>query len=226
MTSHESRVGDVPTPAEIITFDDAPPPDGASACVEGAHPATDIALADADPGWSDVFVSIAATIKNALGERAIMIEHVGSTAVPGLAAKPVIDVGLTVADSADEAAYLPDLLRLGFEHIVREPWWYEHRCLRLAEPRCNLHVFSPGCPEPVRHRIFRDWLTANAADRRLYEQSKRDAAEAARTSGEDVTGYNARKQAVIRAIYGRAFAAAGLVGDPGPEALQFGEQEG
>jgi GrpB-like predicted nucleotidyltransferase (UPF0157 family) len=93
----------------------------------------------------------------------LVVEHVGSTAVVGLPAKPVIDIDLTVADSVDEAAYVPALEGVGFRLVIREPWWHEHRCLVHDDPRCNLHVFSPGAPEPVRHRIFRDWLAFRAS---------------------------------------------------------------
>ena len=81
-------------------------------------------------------------IRNALGELALEVEHVGSTSVPGLPAKPIIDIDLIVPDSGDEASWLPPLERAGFVLKVREPWWYEHRCLRFDDPRCNLDVFS------------------------------------------------------------------------------------
>ena len=106
-------------------------------------------------------------INAALGDSALSVEHVGSTAVPGLPAKPVIDIDLTVAESGDEPAYVPSLERCGFVLVIREPWWYEHRCLRRQEPACNLHVFSPDCAEAERHRIFRDWLRSHPADRLL-----------------------------------------------------------
>ena len=71
----------------------------------------------------------------------------------------------------------------------------------------NLHIFGPDSPELVRHRLFRDWLRTHPDDRMLYEQAKR----AAIPDGGPVMAYNARKQPVIREIYGRAFAAAGLL---------------
>jgi GrpB-like predicted nucleotidyltransferase (UPF0157 family) len=140
------------------------------------------------------------------------LEHVGSTAVPGLPAKPVIDIDLAVADADDEDAYVPDLAAAGFTLRIREPWWYGHRMLRADQPRANLHVFAPDSPEPVRHRIFRDWLRQDADDRDLYASTKAEAAKAANALGEHVMQYNARKQAVVREIYARAFAAAGLLG--------------
>ena len=107
-----------------------------------------------------------------------MVEHVGSTSVPGLAAKPVVDIDLTVADSADEPAWLPALEAVGFELVVREPWWQQHRCLRHEDPRCNLHVFSRDAAEPIRHRIFRDWLREHADDLALFRAAKTNSAAA------------------------------------------------
>ena len=95
--------------------------------------------------------------------------------------------------------------------MVREPWWQEHRCLRHEVPRCNLHVFSPDAAEPIRHRIFRDWLREHPEDLALYREAKTNAAAAANAAGEHVMEYNARKEPVIREIYDRAFRAAGLL---------------
>jgi len=89
------------------------------------------------------------------------LEHIGSTSVPGLAAKPVIDIDLTVADSSDEAAYVPDLEAAGFRFVLCESDWHEHRLLTCDDPRTNLHVFPPDRPEVIRPRMFRDWLVEN-----------------------------------------------------------------
>lgn len=198
--------------AEIVTFRDVPPPAGESPWVGGFDPPPEeIELMDSDPKWPVQFEEIAVRIRGALGFRALGIEHVGSTSVPGLPAKPVIDIDLTVADSARTSAWLPRLQRAGFEHVVSEPWWYQHHCLTLAEPRCNLHVWSPGCPEAYRHRLFRDWLRKEPEDRKLYRDIKLAAAEASNLQQETVNEYNQRKQEVLRDIYQRAFAAAGLL---------------
>ena len=122
--------------------------------------------------------------------------------MPGLDAKPIIDIDLVVADSADEASYVPALEAAGFVLRVREPWWYEHRCFVFEDPRCNLHVFSSDCAESARHRLFRDWLRTNPADRERYRDAKLAAAAEANARGEHVMEYNARKQDVIREIYG------------------------
>ena len=201
----------MPTPEEITRHHEVAPPDGASAWVDGKSPRTDIEVVEPDPSWPARFEELAARIRGALGEAALVVEHVGSTAVPGLPAKPVIDIDLTVADSADEPAWLPQLEDAGFELVVREPWWHEHRCLTNESPRCNLHVFSPDSPETVRHVIFRDWLREHPDDLAAYRKAKLGAAHAANAAGEHVMDYNARKQPVIRAIYDRAFRAAGLL---------------
>ena len=175
------------------------------------RPRRDIEVVAADPGWPEDFEVLADLVGRALGERALGIEHVGSTSVPDLPAKPVIDVDLTVADPADEAAWLPPLEEAGFRLVIREPWWHEHRALTFPDPRCNLHVFGPDSAETVRHRIFRDWLRSHPEDLVLYRDTKVAAAMEANAAGEHVMEYNARKEPVIRAIYDRAFREAGLL---------------
>lgn len=160
-----------------------------------------------NPDWPNRFRALAQEIRAALGDLVLNVEHVGSTSVEGLAAKDVIDIDLTVADSREEEVYVPPLENLGYFLTVREPSWHEHRCLRLTNPRVNLHVFGPDCPETIRHRMFRDWLRANPADRALYENAKR----AAVSGGGTVMDYNARKQGAIREIYDRLFRAAGMM---------------
>jgi GrpB-like predicted nucleotidyltransferase (UPF0157 family) len=204
----------VPSRAEIVLFDDSPPPAGASPWVGDAAPATGIVLTDPDPSWPRQYGDLAGRIREALGWRAIQLDHVGSTSVPGLAAKPIIDIDLTVADPGREQGYVPALEAIGFRLTIREPWWYGHRCLRTDGPLpCNLHVFGFDSPEPVRQRIFRDWLRGNPEERDRYAAAKREAAAVANAGGEHVMQYNARKQQFVREIYHRAFAAAGLLDD-------------
>jgi len=201
----------MPSRAEIVSFDDSPPPPGADPWLPSAVRATGIEIAAADPAWPRQYADLAGRIRGALGWRVLQLEHVGSTSVPGLAAKPIIDIDLTVADPGREPDYLPALETAGFTLVIREPWWYGHRSLTADEPRCNLHVFGFDSPEPVRHRIFRDWLRGNADDRDRYAAVKRQAAAEANARGEHVMQYNARKEEVIRGICHRAFAAAGLL---------------
>jgi len=102
-----------------------------------------------DAAWPRLFAAEEAKIRGALGAAALLIEHVGSTAVPGLAAKPVIDVQLAVRDSTDEAAYRSALERAGYRLIIREPEWFEHRLFKGAAPETNLHVFQRAAPNSI-----------------------------------------------------------------------------
>src|SRR5215475_8676269 len=111
-----------PTSEEITRHHfDAPPP-GADPWVEG-HAAAPyrIKVVEYDERWPADFDRVATRIRDALGDRVLELHHVGSTSVPGLPAKPIIDVDLVVADPADEAAYIPDLQAAGFVHTIREP---------------------------------------------------------------------------------------------------------
>lgn len=160
-----------------------------------------IVLAEYDPGWPQLFEREAERIRTALGERALRIEHAGSTSVPGLAAKPVIDVVLVVADSADEEAYVPPLEAAGYVLSIREPHWYEHRVFKGPDTNVNLHVFSQGCPEIDRMVLFREWLRRNESDRQLYERTKR---ELAGKEWKYTQNYADAKSAVVEEIIARA----------------------
>jgi GrpB-like predicted nucleotidyltransferase (UPF0157 family) len=201
----------MPSRADIVTFHDPQPPSGESSWVRGVAPQVGVEITEADPTWPQQYAELDARIRSALGWRVLALEHVGSTSVPGLAAKPVIDIDLTVADPNDEAAYAPALASAAFELRIREPWWFGHRALSAVDPRCNLHVFGYDSPELVKHRIFRDWLRGNPDECDLYARAKRQAADAANAAGEHIMEYNARKEVVIREIYRRAFVATGLL---------------
>jgi GrpB-like predicted nucleotidyltransferase (UPF0157 family) len=136
-----------------------------------------ILLAEYDPRWPDRFQDEATRIRAALGEQALRVEHVGSTSVPGLVSKPIIDVLLVVSDSAEESAYAPALENAGYRLRIREPGWHEHRMFKGAAGDVNLHVFSAGCIEVDRMLSFRDCLRTSAEDRELYARSKRALAE-------------------------------------------------
>ena len=135
-----------------------------------------VRLVSYDSQWPVQYERQAARIKTALGGRAIRIEHVGSTSVPGLVAKPVIDILLVVENSADEPSYVPDLELAGFVLRIREPQWHEHRLFKRPDVDLNLHVFSQGSTEIQRMLLFRDWLRGNPGDRELYARTKRDLA--------------------------------------------------
>jgi GrpB-like predicted nucleotidyltransferase (UPF0157 family) len=161
-----------------------------------------IELVEYDPAWPGLFEREAERIRAALGERARALEHTGSTSVPGLAAKPIIDITLAVPDSADEAAYVPSLEAAGYVLRIREPDWHEHRVFKGPDTNVNLHVFSEDCSEINRMLRFRDWIRANPADRELYEQTKRELAAREWTYVQD---YADAKTAVIDEIIERAF---------------------
>ena len=139
------------------------------------HNAT-IQLAEYDPLWPALYEREAARVRGVLGAAALRLEHVGSTSVPGLAAKPLIDMVLVVRDSSDEDAYVPALEAAGYVLTIREPDWYEHRLFKGPDTNINLHTFSDGCVEVDRMIAFRDWLRTHDDDRELYESAKRELA--------------------------------------------------
>ena len=164
------------------------------------HAAT-IHLAEYDPEWPRLFEREAIRIREALGGRARAVEHVGSTSVPGLAAKPVIDMVLVVDDSADESAYVPDLEAHGYVLRIREPDWFEHRLFKGPDTNVNVHVFSSHCTEVQVMLDFRDRLRANDSDRELYERAKR---ELATKDWRYVQNYADAKSAIVAEINARA----------------------
>jgi len=166
-----------------------------------------ILLAEYSPFWPDQYARLAATIRDALGDRILQLEHIGSTSVPGLAAKPIIDILLVLADPALEATYVPPLEHAGFRLVLREPSWYEHRLFRRGpDPNVNLHVHPPASPEITRWLHFRDHLRTTPADRALYEQTKRRLAAA---RWRYVQQYAEAKTEVIEAILARALPVGG-----------------
>ena len=162
---------------------------------------TRIVLVAYDPRWPILFEREAARIRGVLGDSALQIEHVGSTSVPGLVAKPIIDTVLVVANSADELRYLPELEAAGYQVRIREPEWHEHRLLKGPDTDTNLHVFSFGCPEIGRMLQFRDWLRSNPADREWYARAKQSLAE---KEWKQVQDYADAKTGVVAAILERA----------------------
>jgi GrpB-like predicted nucleotidyltransferase (UPF0157 family) len=186
-------------PTDIINFQDGDPAE--NPWVMGKPQSEEIRIEAYSPEWAELFETAKDLIAKALLGVALKIEHVGSTAVPGLSAKPVIDVDLIVKNPDLEADYVPILSTLGYVLTVRELSWYRHRMLRHDAPRVNLHVWGPNCPEHVRHILFRDWLCNHAEDRGRYANIKLKA----KTDVDNVQDYNRNKQAVIRDIYLRIF---------------------
>jgi GrpB-like predicted nucleotidyltransferase (UPF0157 family) len=161
----------------------------------------EIVVADYDPDWPRWFERATDGIRAALADKVLSLDHVGSTSVPGLAAKPLIDINLVVADTTDEASYVPPLEAIGYELRIREPDWYEHRMLRGFDPPVNLHVFPQGCEEVERMLLLRDWLRSHEADRELYARTKRDLAA---KEWKYVQNYADAKSDVVGEILARA----------------------
>lgn len=160
-----------------------------------------IVIVDYDPEWPRLFEREARRIRAALGDSVVLLEHVGSTSVPGLAAKPRIDILLIVPNSADESNYVPPLEAAGYVLRIREPDWHEHRVFNRPDMAINLHVFSPDSPEIERMLLFRDWLRSHPADRELYERTKR---ELASHNWKYTQNYADAKTGVVEEILARA----------------------
>jgi GrpB-like predicted nucleotidyltransferase (UPF0157 family) len=158
----------------------------------------EIVIAEPDPAWPRRYEAERARIAAALGTAARRIEHIGSTAVPGLAAKPIVDVLVAVADPDDDAAIVGPLERAGYVLRVREPG---HRMLRTAELDVHVHVWAHGSRDVERHLAFRDRLRTDAASRAAYEALKRDLA---RREWDDMNAYADAKGELIEAILTRS----------------------
>jgi GrpB-like predicted nucleotidyltransferase (UPF0157 family) len=170
--------------------------------------AVEVVVEEPDPRWPTWFSEDRTAIVAALGERALRVEHTGSTSVPGLPAKPIIDILLLVADTADEPSYVPALEAAGYRLRIREREWLEHRCFvrRVddGDPHSvNLHVFSPRHAAAEIERIlgFRDWLRTHDEDRDRYAATKR---ELATRKWKYVQNYADAKTDVIKEIHARA----------------------
>ena len=166
----------------------------------------DIVIVDYDPAWPRRFEIEREKIVSALTERALAVDHIGSTSVPGLAAKPIVDICLTVADSSIESAYVGDLEAVGYELRVREPDFHEHRMLRTSARDTHVHVFTQGSGEITRYLVFRDRLRHDVADRELYASTKR---QLARRDWPTTQDYADAKTDVIETILAHANGGAG-----------------
>jgi GrpB-like predicted nucleotidyltransferase (UPF0157 family) len=163
-----------------------------------------IVIADYDTAWPEHFRQEEVRIRAALGEAALSVEHIGSTSVPGLAAKPIVDILLVVENSSEEASYLPALEEAGYLLRVREPDFHEHRMLRTPAKDVHVHVFSLGSPEIERYLLLRDRLCQNKEERELYARTKR---ELAKQDWPTMEHYAEAKTEVVEGIISRATAA-------------------
>jgi GrpB-like predicted nucleotidyltransferase (UPF0157 family) len=147
-----------------------------------------------DEEWPARFESWRELIATALKHAALRIDHVGSTSVPGLSAKPIVDVQVSVADMSDEEDYVPKLERLGVQLRSRDDL---HRYFRpfADRPRdVHIHVCPAGSVWEREHLLFRDYLRATPAAREVYTEAKR---EASRVWSDDGWAYTDAKSEVI-----------------------------
>lgn len=158
----------------------------------------DLTLAEHDPAWADAYAHHAARIRAALGAAALSVDHIGSTSVPGLAAKPIIDILVTVADITAEEDHLDALAAAGYPPRVREPG---HRMARTPGRDVHVHVYEADHPAVDDYFLLRDRLRGDAADRALYEATKRDLIA---REWSDMNAYADAKTDVIEAIKRRA----------------------
>ena len=201
MPEDKERAGEEPAPqAELI----------------GGVEAVSIVVVPYRQEWPETFDRHRARIAAALGTGVVGIDHIGSTAVPGLAAKPIVDILLAVADSADEASYLPALERAGYELRVREPGFEEHRMFRTPDRDVHVHVLSAGSPEVERYLRLRDGLRAAPFLRARYQALKQNLAA---QDWQDVNAYAQAKSQMIEAIIQWSRRA-----DPGGPQLEPGGQ--
>lgn len=155
-------------------------------------------LVEPDPAWPGWFAEHEARIHDALGATALRVEHIGSTSVPDLAAKPILDVLVTVPDITADEDYVDALVAAGYVLRVREPG---HRLVRTPERDVHVHILEDGDPAADDYLVLRDHLRVDADDRRLYEDTKRDLVARDWT---DMNAYADAKTEVITAIKARA----------------------
>jgi GrpB-like predicted nucleotidyltransferase (UPF0157 family) len=165
--------------------------------IGGREPVT-LVVSDYDPAWSLRFAEVEARIGSALGDAALSVEHIGSTSVPGLAAKPIIDVLVVVADVDAEQSYVTALENAGFVLRVREAG---HRMFRTPDRDVHIHVYSSGDQAIRDYLDLRDWLRVDGSDRSLYEAVKRDLAQ---RPWSDMNHYAEAKSEVIQQVLRRA----------------------
>jgi len=189
---------DSPDPTDVVAYEE----NLAKYTIGGPRPLTaPITICNYDPTWPGLYETEEARIRAVLGQRVVRLDHVGSTSVPGLPAKAIIDIVLEVADSSDETAYVPGMEAAGYVLRIREADWFEHRLFKGPNDDVNLHTFSANCPEVDRMLLFRDWLRTNEADRDAYARAKR---QLAARDWKYTQQYADAKTAVVSEIMARA----------------------
>jgi GrpB-like predicted nucleotidyltransferase (UPF0157 family) len=191
---------DAPDPNDVASYDEKL----AEIMVGGVDRQTlegKVEIVEYDPRWPALYSREEQRISTILGDRVVRIEHTGSTSVPDLPAKPIVDIVLEVPDAADEDRYVDDLETAGYVLAIRESDWLEHRLFKGPDTNVNLHVFSAGCPETDKMVLLRDWLRSHADDRELYARTKR---ELAARDWKYVQQYADAKTEVVQEILARA----------------------
>lgn len=173
-------------------------PDVTDAELVGGVEKRSLSLVDYDPNWPAMFNVHRDRIGQALGNQRLAVEHIGSTSVPGLAAKPILDILVTVKDITAEENYLTPLLEAGYELRVREPG---HRMVRTQTLDVHVHLLEAGDPNVDAYLLFRNRLRGNTADRELYARTKR---ELLKHDWTDMNAYATAKTEVIKGILSQA----------------------
>ena len=170
--------------------------------------ANPVIIEDYDPRWPQLFEMLRSRVFTVLNELAISIEHVGSTAVPGLAAKPIIDIDVLLRSSTDLPVVIRKLAELGYEHKgdlgVSGREAFRANASAVQNVQHHLYVCPPGSREYYRHIAFRNYLRAHAADANTYALLKR---ELASKFGSDREGYNQAKSEFVQRILQRTLEA-------------------
>jgi len=162
-----------------------------------------IAIVEYDPSWPERFEVAAGQLREALSGVALRVDHIGSTAVPGLVAKPLIDIQISVGERTAEAAYRVPLVALDYTHTTL-PFPYFHQPASWPHTH-HIHVRVAGSEDEQRTLGFRDWLRGHPVDRTAYAVLKQRLAEGA--DAETAAGrfrYSEAKTDFVRRIEGKA----------------------
>ncbi len=155
-----------------------------------------IEVVDYDPAWPSQFLQEQSVVRRVLGEQVAALEHGGSTAVPGLAAKPIIDMWAALRWPI-RAQDVEAMAAIGYVYLGEGALEDQDLFVKLTPPVCHLHCYPAGHPELDRHLGFRDWLRSNPQGAAAYARLKRELAQ--RFSG-DRPAYTEAKSDFIEAV--------------------------
>ena len=165
-----------------------------------------IVVVDYDPAWPARFAAARDAVARALGDLVVAIEHIGSTSVPGLAAKPIIDLMVGLRDLADaRTRAVAPMQALGYLYLPEyESWLTDELFFRKGPPgpwTHHAHLMEPANPRWTKHLVFRDHLRAHPAEAAAYAAEKR---RLAAQHGDDIAAYRVGKSAFVAAAHARA----------------------